>query len=258
MPSPRPHRPISARGVVPAPRRPNPDGSEWRQGRKRTAAALPRRAAELVELMVLGDPDRPLDGPMSLEQAAARMGIKAKSTGRFYLNLPNARSYFNSLCEKLREGEVPRNLWAAIGIRDDQEMKKTAAGNRVRLEAIKSIEKRDGTGVNVSVNVGGAEIVPGYLVALPAAYAAGADEILRKAGSTRRMDADGRTIDITPNPRPARTPQPEPAEHHPAITAPVPRVADDGPTFGRRSDDPLPPADSRRRRVAEHWPEAQR
>jgi hypothetical protein len=129
------------------------------------------------------------------------MGV-ARDTGKKYLSIPAAGSYFNSLCQELREGETPRNIWTAITIREDPEMAKTAAGNKVRLEAIRSIAQRDGP-ANVNVNLGigvGVEITAGYQVTIPDDYAKAADKILAASGSTQRLGSDGNVIDV-PNPR---------------------------------------------------------
>ena len=126
MPSPRPSRTPATLS----------DGREWRPKRVK-AETLPRRARQLVELCVLGDPDNPEAGPLTLEQASAKMNIQARTTGRQYQNNPRALAYRNQLLVEVRAGALPKSLHAAISIRDDGEMKKSAAGNRARIEAMR-------------------------------------------------------------------------------------------------------------------------
>ena len=181
MPSPRPKPSLGLRDF----RRPA-------LGKK--APDIPPRAKQLIELMTVG----PADGsapPMTLDQAAVRMGIK-RSTAAYYFRLPGARSFYLQILQDLREGERVQNLHAAVGIRDDDEMKKTAAGNRVRLEAVRFLENRDG-GITINNTVGvGVNLTPGYQVAIPAEYADKAMEILKKSGSTKMLGEGGKTIDL--------------------------------------------------------------
>jgi hypothetical protein len=186
MPSPKPPRALSLRDF-------DRNDATWRP-KRRTASDLAPRAKQLVELRVLGSPDGS-HPPMSLEEAAAAMGIKV-GTAREYTHRPAARSYFMQLCTALREGELPANIRAAIAIRDNKKLKGSAAGSRAIIEAAKYIEsggKESGDlNINVGVGVGvnGATLGPGYMIAISQKDAAGAEQILRQARSTRSVLSD--------------------------------------------------------------------
>ncbi len=158
MPSPRPQRQISAHAFPPAARR---------------SADLPPRARQLIELMVWEGITR--------DEAAARMGI-ARDTGRRYHDKPGARRYFMALLDELRDSERARNFHSAKGIRDDGEMKKSAAGGRVRIEAMRYMDGETAGGVTVNVGVT-TNIQPGYVVDV-GEHAATAPAILRQARSS--------------------------------------------------------------------------
>jgi hypothetical protein len=235
MPSPRPHRSLSLRSW---------DGKDWRPKRK-GAADMPPRAKQLVELMVYGDPEKTGEGPLTFDAAMAAMGI-GRRTANGYRNHPRARSYFLELCDRLREGEMPRNLHTAIGIRDDDKMALSAAGNRVRIEASRFIEGRDG-GVIINNNVGvGVNVTPGYMMDL-GAFADAA--LLRQAGSTRMASSDGTTIDLTVNAEEGKADLGPIVEEPPVVDEPRHGIKPPEPiAFGPRRHDPLPPLDSRHHR----------
>ena len=99
---------------------------------------LPRRVKQLIELMVWGDPAADL-APMSVTEAARHMKI-SNATANGYLRHAGGRAHYLACLAQLRDSERARNLHTAIGIRDDSEMKKSAAGNRVRLESARFLE----------------------------------------------------------------------------------------------------------------------
>jgi hypothetical protein len=102
-------------------------------------------------------------GPLPMEQAAAIMGIKIP-TARDYFRRPGAVAYYDQLVTDMRTGERARNVHAAIGIRDDAGMKASAAGHRVRIEAMRYIDGEPANG-GVNVNVGIVnQVSPGYVI----------------------------------------------------------------------------------------------
>jgi hypothetical protein len=126
---------------MPSPRPPSPLGTHHfptHRAARRKAAEMPPRARQLVELMTMGTPDgsRP---PMRLPEAAAFMGIKL-DTGAQYFRHPAARAHYLKLVADLKAGELVANYRTAVEIRDDPDMKKSAAGNRQRIEAIRVLE----------------------------------------------------------------------------------------------------------------------
>lgn len=174
MLSPRPPAPLGAH-----------DFGSWRPKRK-PAAAIPPRPAELISLMTYGAPDGSAP-PMTLKEAAAYMGIKAK-TATAYFRHPAARAEYLRLVKDLRESEHVRNLNAAVEIRDDATMKESAAGARARVEAMRFIEHRDQDDRRVQVHVG-LQIanMPGYRIDVPFAPADIAAELAR-AGSAAAIE----------------------------------------------------------------------
>lgn len=123
---------------------------------RRRNPTLPPRAKELLRLMVWGD-DRTGAGPMSLQQAAAVMGIDVR-TARNYFGLPLARSEYNRLLQVLRDGERARNVHRAVQIRD-QDGNLTAA-----VAALKWLEPAD-EARNLNINVG-VQVSAGYVIDL--------------------------------------------------------------------------------------------
>jgi hypothetical protein len=234
MPSPTTPRNVSLRDF---------DGGGTWKPRRKTASGHPPRAKQLVELMTLGAPDgsRPA---MTLPEAAA-MGIKI-GTARAYMHLPASRQYFMALCTSIREGEIPRNLMAAIEIRDSKKLKQSAAGARARIEASRYIESggKDNAGININVGVGvgvnGGALGPGYVIEIAEKDVAGAQQVLRQARSTRSLlSDDGRES-------PASV-----IEHDGAETAPSPQsdsAASPGLQLFRGPVGGFAPLDSRRRR----------
>jgi hypothetical protein len=174
---------------------------------KNPKPSLPGKAREVAELMADG---------FSRTNIAEKMGVKP-STVRRYEFFPGFKAHYLQSLEAIREGERGRNLKAAIGIRDDQEMAKSAAGNRARLEAARFLEGRDG-GVTVNVGVN-ATIAPGYQVVIPQQFADAAPQILNLARSTRNVlesqDDDAEDAEIiqeeVPQPRPLLIVNREPA-----------------------------------------------
>jgi len=124
-------------------------------GKRRVA--LPPRVAQQIELMIFGDVDANL-APMSLREAARHMGISER-TARKYLRHSGGRAHYLACLALLRDSERARNLHTAIDIRDDPEMKKSAAGNRARIEAARFLEgEPEG---DRRVNPGAVPVTPG-------------------------------------------------------------------------------------------------
>ena len=221
MPSPRPKAPLGLRDFgFPRPKR-------------RPAAPIPPRAATLIRLMVYG-PDDAASPPMTLTEAAVHMGIK-RSTAAHYFRHPAARAEYLRLVRDLREAEQARNLHAATSIRDDDQMKASAAGNRARVEAMRFIEhdsddKRGGVHINVGVAV---QSQPGYIVRA----VSDPDRLARalaRAGSVSTIDADlieHAPAPVVAAPEPSRTP---PADAEPERPATSPGLHLDPRAIGAR------------------------
>jgi hypothetical protein len=166
MPSPRPPRTITRRDFrAPA-------------IGKRKVQDIPPRARQLIELMTWEN--------LRLDEAAARMGIKS-STARQYHALPGSRRYYLQILDRMRESELARNLHTAVEIRDDGTMKASAAGNRARIESMRFLEHRDQASVTFNANIG-INNVPGYQVGISQEHADAAVQLLKKAGSIRRIE----------------------------------------------------------------------
>lgn len=138
-----------------------------RDGKKLTGrgSGLTPRVRKAIEFLVHGfDEDRSL--PVRLEDAANRAGISARAFRRAR-NLPAVDTYYQQEMTALRNGERPTSLRVIAGIRDDTALKATAAGNKVRLDAAKSLAfDQPGQQVNVNVGVGLSLETPGYVIRL--------------------------------------------------------------------------------------------
>lgn len=133
-------------------------------------SGLTPRVRKAIEFLVHGfDEDRSL--PVTLEAAANRAGITARAFRRAR-NLPAVDIYYQQEMVALRNGERPASLRAIASIRDDTALKATAAGNKVRLDAAKSLAfDPPGQQVNVSVGIGMTIETPGYVIDLDAGRA---------------------------------------------------------------------------------------
>jgi hypothetical protein len=153
MPSPQPPTTISRRDF-----RAPPIG-------KRQVPDLPARGRQLIDLMTFG-PDDGSSPPMTIHEAAAHMGITLKFA-RSYFRHHGARRYYMQLLQEMQDSERARNLHTVVGIRDDASLKETAAGQKVRLEAVRHLdgEKQGGAGVTVNLGIG-VQVTPGYVIDL--------------------------------------------------------------------------------------------
>ena len=119
--------------------------------------------------------------PLPRKDAAKRAGL-ADVTLRTALAQPLTLKHYNDQLEVLRTSARATNLHMAQEIRDSAEMKLSASGNRVRIEAARFIEGRDGP-PSVNVNVGVQNLMPGYRVDIPSDVTPGARQMLKLAGS---------------------------------------------------------------------------
>lgn len=143
-----------------------------------TVVSVTPRIATAIRYMVHGTDD---GLPVNRAAAAKAAGISDEHLRKAFRNPAVVKAYNDEL-DVLRTSERARNLHAAIGIRDDAAMAKSAAGNGVRLHAARFIEGRDGP-ANINVNVGVQNLVPGYAITMPQDYADGARQMLKLAGS---------------------------------------------------------------------------
>jgi hypothetical protein len=166
------------------------------------------------------------------KNAATQMSI-GQNTARTYRGYPAFKGYYLNCLAEIRDGERDRNLMTAVEIRDDETMKRSAAGGRVRIEAARFIEGRDG-GIDVNVNVGlgiGVNVEPGYMVDV-SGHVEAAQDIIGRA-KTRAPTV----IDAEPLPQPQRIARRR-ISAEPAFRGPL-------------APEALPPLDSRHRATPE-------
>lgn len=155
-------------------------------------SASPRVLAA-IRYMVHGSPH---DGLPIVRAEAAKLAGITDVTLRAAFRNPLVVKAYNHELEVLRTSERARNLHAAVSIRDDAKMAKSAAGNGVRLHAARFIEGRDGP-ASVQVNVG-LNVTPGYQIAMPSELADAGRQMLKLSGSHANvldMQADVPTDD---------------------------------------------------------------
>jgi hypothetical protein len=197
------------------------------------APQLTAREMRLAELMTDGpDEDVTLeDGttidagwPMTLAAAARVSGVPLRRA-RQLAGSTALIAAFNQEFQALRRAEGPRNVATAISVRD-RIGDDTAADRAVRLKAIATIEgdEKPGLTVNVNATTHVANIVPGYVIRLPAkqttpASINGADLNIEGSGRKDRLKfgrhgvfsrmatwpaLTSRSAFVIPIPRPAR------------------------------------------------------
>ena len=150
---------------------------------------LPRRVKQLIELMVWGDPDADV-APMSVTEAARYMKI-SNVTAKGYLRHAGGRAHYLACLTQLRDSERARNLHTAIGIRDDSEMKKSAAGNRVRLESARFLEGEPDDRRNTN---SGAASIPGIVIMINTDRSVAVDETVIEVSPVQVPDSAVTTI----------------------------------------------------------------
>jgi hypothetical protein len=135
------------------------------------------REIELVRLMVFGSPEPQIImgqsvaaySPMTLERACRFLDYRIRK-GRRLASSEEFVRFRGQLLRELRESEGPRNLATAIKIRDDNS-DGSAATKTVQLKACAFIEgapEKASVTVNVNQQTNVANIVPGYVIRLPA------------------------------------------------------------------------------------------
>lgn len=128
---------------------------------------------------------------LTRKQAAERAGISDSALYKAFRN-PEVMRHYMAEVAALRTAEQARNLHTAIGIRDSEEMAKTAAGNRVRLQAAAFLhgEAAQNQGPATAINL---NIAPGYIIDCSAALAHGPyqDEVISSPAPTGGVQSSG-------------------------------------------------------------------
>lgn len=138
-------------------------------GRVKTSgrgSGLTPRIKKAIEALVHGlEPDRAL--PVTIEQAAESAGITARALRTARLK-PAVETYYQQQMAALRNGERPASLRTIAAIRDNQTLRKNAAGMKVVLDASKTLafDPPGQSSINVSVGVGVTGATPGYVIDL--------------------------------------------------------------------------------------------
>lgn len=136
--------------------------NRMRKASKRKRIGLTKRIRAAIDTLVWGKDEQ----VVGWEIAAAAGGISVRSL-RDAINKPAVLAYYREQMRALREGHRPANIHTAAEIRDDPALKKTAAGQRVRLAAAALLDADLTQGPNaVSVNVGVNVVTPGYVMDL--------------------------------------------------------------------------------------------
>lgn len=129
-----------------------------RRPAKRNAAAIPKKAKTLIELMLWGVDS---SGPLGLREAAKAMNI-AESTAARYLAHPRARAFYMDAIRQMRTGEMAKNTRTLIEIRDDPSLS-TAAGAKAKIESIRTLEGTDDR-IRSEPSALGGNAMPGIVV----------------------------------------------------------------------------------------------
>ncbi|TAX77537.1 hypothetical protein ELI00_15525 [Rhizobium ruizarguesonis] len=114
--------------------------------------------------MVFG---RPGEGAVNVtgRQAAAEVGLSWR-TVREALEKPAVKAYFLQMYDTLRNAEKPASVRRMVDIRDDDNLKTTAAGRTVQLKAAQALAYEP-TGHQVHVNTlinNTLNVTPGYVI----------------------------------------------------------------------------------------------
>ena len=159
--------------------RSRPRGLTYTGKRSNGATLNDEQLDELADVMIFGVAEPVADKitgkayapfePLPCWVAADWMGIRRVRT-RTAITNPRFRRAFASKLDAVRNTERARNLYAAVRIRDQELAAETAADRGVKLRAIASIEGRDATELNVTLNQTNnlGVIAPGYVIRLPA------------------------------------------------------------------------------------------
>lgn len=161
--------------------------------RKRRGTGLTRKVEKALEELVWNDKIT------TLKAAAEAAGMTDRAL-RMALRKGPVIAHYRAELALLRDGEKAANLKALAGIRDDNELKETAAGQTARIKAIQALEgPQEGQrhmSFNMQVNAyGGRPITPGYIIDLT--------KYDDEAGSKPRApivsdpDVVGQIIDVT-------------------------------------------------------------
>jgi hypothetical protein len=126
---------------------------------------LTPRIRKAVDFMVFGHPDNPGEN-VTVAKAADLVGMTAR-TIREALEKPAVKTYFRQCFSSLREAEKPASVRLAAEVRNDVNMKSTAAGRRVQLEAAKLLlTEPSGPQVNFNTQINNVSVTPGYVIDL--------------------------------------------------------------------------------------------
>ena len=100
--------------------------------------------------------------PLSLIEAADMLRIKRRNA-RELSTYPIYKHAYEQELQRYRDGERAANLRTLVEVRDDPGLGK-AADRKVRLQAAALLNGEVGHGTNVTVNVGGPQLVAGVVI----------------------------------------------------------------------------------------------
>ncbi|NRP19902.1 hypothetical protein LPJGGPFB_03160 [Ensifer adhaerens] len=130
-------------------------------------SGLTPRVRKAVELMVFGkEEDRRAN--VAIDDAASAVGLSAR-TLREALLKPAVMRFHQEMYAALRSGEKPASVRVMAAIRDDQSLRRTAAGQKVQLDAAKALAYEPvghQVQINTQVNLNGQYVTPGYVIDL--------------------------------------------------------------------------------------------
>lgn len=129
-------------------------------------SGLTPRVRRAVEFYVHGLPDRPTE-TASFDDLAEAVNLTARALCAAWKR-PSVQATIAEETRLMRLGERPASVRTMAEIRDSPDLRKTAAGQRVRLQAAQALEtdptEKGGTTVNVGVGVNVS--TPGYVIDL--------------------------------------------------------------------------------------------
>ena len=130
-------------------------------------SGLTPRIRQAVELMVYGRPDDSR-ARVTLKEAAETVGMTERTLKAAVLK-PAVMVYHQKIYEAMRTGEKPASVRVIAAIRDDPTLRSSAAGQKVQLDAAKSLAYEPlahQVQVNTQVNIDGRSVTPGYVIDL--------------------------------------------------------------------------------------------
>jgi len=130
-------------------------------------SGLTPRIRKAVEFLVFGRPDD-RGTNVTVDEAAAEVGLRPRAVREALLK-PAVVQYHQQMVTALRNGEKAASFRAIADIRDDAKLKDTAAGQKVRLDAARTLAYEpvgNQIQVNTQVNVNGRTVTPGYVIDL--------------------------------------------------------------------------------------------